>query len=323
MQVAFQLDVMVIGAGVIGLSTAVRLQEDGLNVRVCTSAPLRETTSVVAAALWYPYKAYPEERVLGWGKHTFDILQGLLREPKSGVSMREGIELFREPAPSPWWKDAVQSIRRCEEAELPPGFRDGFAFSAPVVEMPTYLRYLLHRFTAAGGRIEEHAVSSLQEAAQEARVVVNCAGLGARKLAGDHSMAPIRGQIVRVRNPGLTRFWLDEGNPEGLTYVVPRSEDCVLGGTAEEGNWDTRPDPGVADAIVSRCAALEPRLRDAEVLEHKVGLRPGRPEVRLERGELDDGTPLIHNYGHGGSGVTLSWGCAEQAAGLVRETLES
>jgi D-amino-acid oxidase len=144
--------------------------------------------------------------------------------------------------------------------------------------------------------------------------------LGARGLAGDDSVAPIRGQILRVRNPGLGRFWLDEENPAGLTYVVPRSKDCVLGGTAEEGAWDTRPDPEAA-GILRRCAALEPLLEDAEVLEHGVGLRPGRPEVRLELEGLADGTPLVHNYGHGGSGVTLSWGCAEEAAGLARRAL--
>ena len=107
----------------------------------------------------------------------------------------------------------------------------------------------------------------------------------------------------------------------GVTYIVPRSEDCVLGGTAEEGRWDTEPAPETAASILRRCAALEPRLGEAEVLEHRVGLRPGRPQVRLELQELPDGTPLVHNYGHGGSGVTISWGCAGEAAGLARRAL--
>jgi D-amino-acid oxidase len=126
---------------------------------------------------------------------------------------------------------------------------------------------------------------------------------------------------VRVRNPGLERFLLDEGNPGGVTYVVPRSHDCILGGTAEEGEWDTEPDPEVAAGILRRCVALEPRLEDSEVLEHKAGLRPGRPEIRLEREDVPYGVPRVHNYGHGGSGVTLSWGCAEETLRLVRQTL--
>jgi len=174
---------------------------------------------------------------------------------------------------------------------------------------------------ASGGSIERREVSSVESVAREARAVVNCAGLGARELVGDETMSPIRGQIVRVRNPGLTRFVLDDDNPAGVTYIIPRSEDCVLGGTAEDGAWDTTPNPAVAEAILSRCVALEPRLGGVEVLEHRVGLRPGRPEVRLEIEELSGGSTCVHNYGHGGSGVTLSWGCAEEAVGLVREAL--
>jgi D-amino-acid oxidase len=153
-------------------------------------------------------------------------------------------------------------------------------------------------------------VSSLEEAAATSRVVVNCTGLGARELVGDHQMTPIRGQIVRVRNPGLERCVLDEKNPEGLTYIVPRSDDCILGGTAEEGEWDTEPNPEVATEILRRGVALEERLSGVQVLEHKVGLRPGRPTIRLEAELLSGDGLCVHNYGHGGAGVTLSWGCA-------------
>jgi D-amino-acid oxidase len=236
--------------------------------------------------------------------------------------MREGLELWRKPVPDPWWASAVpRRVRRCAEDELPPGYRDGHAFVAPVAEMPVYLDYLLRRFIRAGGSIEHCTVSSLDEAG-DGRVVVNCAGLGARELVGDASMEPIRGQILRVRNPGVERFMLDEENPEGITYIVPRSEDCILGGTAEEGEWDTEPDPEIAASILKRCAALEPRLAGAEVLEHKAGLRLGRPEIRLEREDAPSGPPRVHNYGHGGSGITLSWGCAEETLRIVSQVLE-
>lgn len=315
------MDVAVIGAGVMGLSTAVLLREAGYDARVLAAAPPPETTSAVAAAIWYPYKAFPENRIIGWGKRAFDVFEGLSRNPETGVLMRDGVELHLAPAPEPFWASAVPGVRRCEPDELPPGRRDGHAFTVPVIEMPAYLRYLVRRLEVSGGSIERRMVSSVAYVAREARAVVNCAGLGARELVGDESTNPIRGQIVRVRNPGLRRFVLDEDNPAGVTYVVPRSEDCILGGTAEDGAWDTTPNPTVAKAILSRCAELEPRLSGMEVLEHRVGLRPGRPEVRLEIEELSGGTFCVHNYGHGGSGVTLSWGCAEEAVGLVREAL--
>jgi D-amino-acid oxidase len=201
--------------------------------------------------------------------------------------------------------------------ELPPGYASGHRVTLPRIEMPVYLAWLEGRFLAGGGALEPRALRSLDEALAASPLVVNCSGLGARELAGDPSMHPIRGQVVRVENPGIERFWLDESEGE-VTYVIPRTRDVVLGGTAEEGARELAPDPEVARRIVERCAALEPRLAGARVLGHAVGLRPGRPAVRLERQLLAGGARCIHNYGHGGSGVTISWGCADEVVALAR-----
>jgi D-amino-acid oxidase len=302
---------------VIGLTAAICLREAGVGARIVASRLPEATTSSVAAAIWYPYKAYPEDNVLSWGGRTYEVFERLSGIPESGVLMREGVEIWRERVPVPWWAGAVPHVRRCDEDELPPGYTDGHAFVAPVVEMPVYLEYLMNRFAVAGGSVERRTLSSLDEV--DARVVVNCAGLGARDLVGDRTMQPIRGQVVRVRNPGLERFILDEDDPEGVTYIIPRSEDCILGGTADECEWDLEPDPETASGILGRCTRLEPRLTDAEIQEHKVGLRPGRPAIRLELEKDPDGVTRIHNYGHGGSGITLSWGCAEETLRLVQE----
>lgn len=313
-------DAVVVGCGVIGLTAAISLREAGLDARIVTAELPEATTSSVAAAIWYPYKAYPEDRVLAWGRKTYEVFEELSNLPESGVLLRDGVEIWHRPAPDPWWADAVPDVRRIHEDELPPGYSTGHAFVAPVVEMPVYLSYLMDRFAASGGTVQQRTLSSLDEVSAEAQVIVNCVGLGARDLVGDTSMQPIRGQIVRVRNPGLERFVLDEDNPGGDTYIVPRSHDCILGGTADEGEWDIEPDPKTAEDILRRCSRIEPRLSEAEILEHKVGLRPGRPAVRLEREDGPNNTPLIHNYGHGGSGITLSWGCAEE---LVSTTLHA
>jgi D-amino-acid oxidase len=312
-----RMDVLVIGCGVIGLSTAIRLQEAGVNVQIWTADLPQDSTSSVAAATWYPYKAYPEDKVLGWSSRSYEVFEDLARDPESGVHVREGVQLWHKAIPAPWWGSAVANLRQCTEHELPAGYRDGYVFPQPVIEMPVYLSYLLERFTASGGRVKKFVVNSLEEVAEESRMIINCAGLGARKLVSDDLMSPIRGQIVRVRNPGLKRPVLDEENPKGLTYIVPRSDDCVLGGTAEE-SWSIEPDPRIAAEILRRCTVLEPRLAEAEILEHKVGLRPSRSAVRLEREELTDDSLCVHNYGHGGAGVTLSWGCADETVELVR-----
>lgn len=310
-------DALVIGAGVIGLSAAIRLQEAGMRVRVWTAAPPAETTSSVAAALWYPYLAYPAERVAAWGQRTFAELVRLCDEPGTGVHMVPGFELRRSRAPDPSWGGGVPGLRRIPPAELPAGYADGLAVTVPVARMGTYLGYLAERFAAGGGRLELRAVRVLARAAHSAPLVVNCAGLGARALAGDDTVVPVRGQIVRVENPGVERFWLDDERPEGLTYIVPRGDDCILGGTADAGEWSTTPDPDAARGIIRRCVELEPRLAGARILEHRVGLRPGRPSVRLEAAELPRGARVIHCYGHGGAGITLSWGCAEEVAEIA------
>lgn len=311
-------DAVVVGAGVSGLSTAIVLAEAGLAVRVVARELPLETTSSVAAAVWYPYRAYPEELVLGWGRRTLTAFAELARVDAAGVRPAQVKELFPGPVADPWWAAAVPTIRRCSSAELPNGYQDGFVFTSPVVEMPIYLRYLTDRLATAGGRLEQRAIRSLEEVAATARVVVNCTGLGAGELASDSTLVPVRGQVVTVPNPGLEQVVVAD-TPERLTYIVPRSTDVVLGGTAEEGATDLRPDAATAAAIMRRCVELEPGLAGARVLAHKVGLRPARPAVRLEAGVLADGTPCVHNYGHGGAGVTLSWGCAEAAAALTRQ----
>ncbi len=315
------MDVAVVGCGVIGLTTAVRLQEAGLTVRIVARDLPLETTSNVAAAIWYPYRAYPQDRVLDWGAQTFDVFEELAASQSTGIRMREVKELFRTGEPDPWWMHAVRQIRHCDATELPAGFVDGFVFTTPVVEMPIYLTYLMRRFQAGGGVIEQRDVGVLADVASDERVIVHCAGVGAKGLAPDSSVTPIRGQVVCVHNPGIDQVLLDEGNPDGITYIVPRSADCILGGTAEVGADGLEPDPEIARGILHRCSRLEPRLRGARVLSHKVGLRPGRPSIRLETAELPDARPCIHNYGHGGAGVTLSWGCADEVVRLVRTVL--
>jgi D-amino-acid oxidase len=212
----------------------------------------------------------------------------------------------------------VPGFRRAAAGELPEGYQDGYVFEAPVIEMPIYLGYLMRRFESLGGQIVTRALASVDEAFAHCDRVVDCAGLGARELVGDRALTPIRGQVVRVAQVGIGRFWLDDYGPHGITYIIPRTNDCILGGTAEEGSEDLAPDAATAAAIVARCVALEPRLRDAAILEHKVGLRPGRPTVRLEAEHWAPGKLLIHNYGHGGAGVTLSWGCAAEVVGLLQ-----
>jgi D-amino-acid oxidase len=305
---------IVVGAGVIGLSCAVRLAESGHQVDVVARDLPLETTSSVAAALWYPYRAYPFERVTRWAEASYvEFVRIAESSPKAGVSVVPGTEVLRRPTADPWWRDAVPRLDRV--TALPAGYLDGWTFTAPVIEMPVYLAWLRQRLEALGGSVTRMALTALPDGASGA-VVVNACGLAGRSLADDPSLEPVRGQVVYVEQFGLDQWWLC---PEGPTYVVPRARDVVVGGTDEEGSWDRRPDPAVAEGILDRAARLVPDVAGARVLGHRVGLRPARPSVRLEEERRADGARVVHCYGHGGAGVTLSWGCADEVLALVEE----
>jgi D-amino-acid oxidase len=235
--------------------------------------------------------------------------------------MLESLALYRRPPEHEPWMDAVGALRPATAEELPPGYAHGLRYAVPLVEMPAHLPWLAGLVEELGGSLRRQQVQSLDELCRPGvDVLVNCSGLAARRLAGDRSVVPVRGQIVRVTNPGLTLSVRDEEHPLGRAYVHPRTADCILGGTLDVGRWDTEPDPAIAESILRRCRDLVPGLAAAEVLEHKVGLRPGRPEVRLEESEpAPSGTRVVHDYGHGGAGITLGWGCAADVARLVLE----
>ena len=325
------MTVTVVGAGVVGLTCAVRLAEAGHRVRVIARERPEETTSAVAAALWFPYRAEPPERVDAWAARTYRELAKLAAgEPESGVVMRELVTVEREEKPEPTWRDTVEGFRRLRAGEVPAGYHGGWRAVVPVAETPRYLPWLVARLARAGGVVEvvPAGVPSLAAAGAGAELVVNCSGLGARSLAGDDSLLPVRGQVALVENPGLDRSWLDEDDPAGPTYVVPRRDDCVLGGTADVGAESMEPDPAVTASILARATRLVPALAGARLLGVRVGLRPGRPAVRLELEPPRTATAaagalpaVIHCYGHGGAGHTLAWGCADEVLALSRQVL--
>jgi D-amino-acid oxidase len=327
-------DVLVVGAGVSGLTTAICLAESGVRALIRAATPPGGTTSSVAGAIWGPHLVEESDRVDQWGRETLAVLRDLAADPAAAVRTLSGVYGTRgvpaqagppegAPAAPPHWMSDL-GVFPCPAGDLPTGFASGWRYSAPVLHMPTYLGYLLARFDAAGGRLEAGTVGSLSAAGADhgARAVVNCTGTGARALLPDPALKPFRGQVVIAENPGLNEFFI--GLPDDtseLVYLFPHGDTMVLGGTEVGNDWNTEPVPAVADRILRDCAAIEPRVDGVRVLGHRVGLRPFRPQVRLEAEPPGPGPLVVHNYGHGGAGVTLSWGCAREAAGLAAQAL--
>ncbi|MEU4266535.1 FAD-dependent oxidoreductase [Streptomyces sp. NPDC026092] len=313
-------DVIVVGGGVIGLTTALTLAERGLRVRVWSRDPAPETTSAVAGALWWPYRIEPAAEVGGWSLESLRVYEKLGAEPAAtGVRLVPGVHAEVNLADLGDWAREVSGLRQLAAPEVPGPHGVGLAAVLPLIDMPVHLAWLRGRLEAAGGVVERRTVTGFAEAARSARVVVNCAGLGARELVPDAGLRPVRGQLVLVENPGVEEwFTAADAAADKTTYFFPQPGRLILGGTAEEGDESLEPDPATAAAIVARCALIRPEIAGARVVGHRVGLRPARAGgVRLDTEPLPSGGRLVHNYGHGGAGVTVAWGCARRAAELA------
>ena len=308
------MHVTVVGAGVSGLTTAAALVEAGWSVDIVARERHPDTVSVVAAAIWTTTTAEPQVRVRQWALTTRERFATIAADSSSGIAPLMQRE-FERVDPGPLWWESTPFVRRLGDHELPPEYAAGFEIDGFIVEPPIYLDWLTSRLVDQGVTITTNAVTSLEDL--EADVIVNCAGLAARDLVGDDTMFPIRGQVVAVANPGINEGVSDESDADRVAYMYPRSNEVILGGARQIGNEQMVPDDDLTARILSDGARLDPRVSDVEVLDVRVGLRPGRPEVRVEAGVLGDGRPVVHNYGHSGAGFLLSWGCALDVVDLV------
>lgn len=331
-------EITVIGAGVIGLTTALTLQERGHRVRVVGAATGAGITSSVAGAIWFPFWAEPREKVSKWATVARRWLVELARrEPGAGVDVLGMLELD-DRAVTPWWGEEIEDLELVEAAKagdaarLWNGAAYAWRFTAPRVDPRFHMKWLASKLERP---VEVGMVESLGACFEGGErgggergvggrgpdVVVNCTGLGARALCGDGKIRPLFGQVVVASPQGfdLDRAMADERDPKSVFYVIPRRDEVIIGGCTAEWTGEfadgtlPRPDPALTEVMLARAAryGVVPR----EVLRVVAGLRPYRDAVRVERDGGD--ARIIHNYGHGGSGYTIARGCAEEVAGMV------
>jgi D-amino-acid oxidase len=298
------MNVAIVGAGVTGLTCAVLFKERGDNVSIFADEIGAQTTSAAAGAIWFPYDCEPRDKVIAWALTTREVLVDLARDPRTGVSLIELRQFCRAgKIDMPDWASSLGAKSS----------GDAFTINVPLTDTTIYLDYLMERF---GGEIKRVHLERLEDVDLAFDLVVNCAGFGAKRLTNDVDLEPHRGQVAIVPKISTNVLVCDD---DPLMYIIPRAHDCLFGGTNELSE-DRHVDLATSQRIVAECSRAL-KIDPPKILAERVGIRPFRKSgVRLERGELGDGRTVIHNYGHGGSGFTLSWGCAKEVVDLATST---
>lgn len=359
-------NVLVIGAGVSGLTTAMCLFDAGFEVTVLAEKSAEFTPSVIAGALWewppavcgYHTDSESLRKSKQWSAASYERFDALAAHPETGIRMMPAVFYFRHRIEegSAEWQKMEETIPHVKGFEHTPdlidqhginrgmGLCDAYSYLSPLIETDVYMEWLRKELVTLGCRFEHRKLSQpLADLEQslcdeyKACAIVNCSGLGSIELAGDLSMQPLRGALIRVLNDGSTMPRIaaahcvandDKVAHPQMIYIVPRGPDhLLLGGFAELGEWDTNISLGnyapIRD-ILQRCHEFLPILKYAVIDESdpvNVGLRPYRKKnVRLER---ESPYRIIHNYGHGGSGFTFSWGCGEETVKLIASMNEA
>jgi D-amino-acid oxidase len=309
--------VAVIGAGVSGLTSALVFAERDYDVSIFAEEIAQSTTSGAAAAIWFPYDAKPADKVIPWALETYQVLLELSHEPRSGVSMIELRQFSRAgKIEIPGWAHSL-GARNLRSDQIASAFNSGFALTVPLMDTTIYLDYLRQRLTNAGGAIQDGVrFEKVRDVDPRFDLLINCAGFGAKALVSDVDLEPHRGQVAIVpRIEGLTCAMVCDDAP--LMYAITRARDCVFGGTNDRSE-NLAVDLKSTARIVAECTRVL-KIKNPPVLAERVGIRPFRKSgVRVERELLRDGRVVIHNYGHGGAGFTLSWGCARQTVSFAQ-----
>ena len=316
--------VTVVGAGVIGLTCAVRLAERGVAVDVLARDLPLETASAVGGGLWLPDTR--DERELGWAAATLAELRSLEGMPgeagsiatAAGVRTAPG-HLLDGPAPAPpAWLEPYSGIPLQPETAPAVGHPAGWRTILPLADPRRYLPWLRERLLAAGGTLTRLALPALPSRG----IVVDATGVAARALAADPRVRPVRTQVVLLENPGLDDWWWDLTAPFS---ALPLGDVVAVEGPGEVDDWNPTSDPDAGRRLAERAGEIVPRLKGARVVGIRVGLRPARTAVRLEAehrpSEEDPDRTGVHCYGHGSRGFTRSWGCAEEVTRLVTAVL--
>jgi len=258
----------VLGCGVSGLSTARLLQQrfpDGTgNVTIYAKNLPPDTTSNVAGAWWYPASAFDKENVTARFTEQFLLACRIshrafqtLVGPEYGVRWVETYELIRHE--ESLQDELLGGAQLYPQTEIHRGAESYFGFpytrqfNSMLIEPHTYLRALMRDFYIAGGKVVVKEFQTREEVARlRENVIFNCTGLGARALFNDEKLSPVRGQLEVL----LPQAEVDYCYLAGGSYMFPRRDGIILGGTWGHDDWNLEPDPKTTSAILEAHAEI-------------------------------------------------------------------
>lgn len=312
-------NIAIIGVGVSGLTTGIELLIQGYNVTIHAQQLNSLVTSNIAAAIWSPFKIEPIQKAEAWSLTSLAKFKQLaLTNPESGIMFKCHSELFSEKVAKPSWMEHLEAITQPDY--IPREYKKfSYSVKIPIIDTTKYMPYLKQWYLSLGGNIIEQSITDIKSLLNDYHIVVNCSGVGAHKLCNDGHVFPIRGHVLAIKKPSNFDDSIVRGN--NLAHIISRTDDCLIGGTVDENIWDTEPKMDTRLQIIAKVKEIYSNLGEVTILKEMVGLRPGRTQVRLEIEPIDSKHAIIHNYGHGGSGFTVSWGCAAEVSMFVREFL--
>ena len=312
--------IAVIGRGVIGLTTAELLLDSGYNVDIISKDDLPNTSSMGAGAYWWPHKAYPPEQVAKWSAFSYNRYRDIAKIPDSGIKMHTHFRYCVKDDETRYALELTDKWSMIDQDDVDVKITEAFQCIVPLIDVPVYMPWLRSNIQKKGAEFKVIELASISDVPADYDVIINCSGLGAKTLVNDPTVFPIRGQIVRLERPEhINNSYRVVHEPPGLTLILPRSGDLLLGGTTSDSDFNTDPSDDDTQEIINRCSRVLPELKNLKVLGSQAALRPGRETVRLESEVLDNGKVLIHNYGHGGSGYTIGYGCADDVLQIVNK----
>jgi D-amino-acid oxidase len=340
--------VAVVGGGVVGLTCANELAK-AFDVRVVADKFGVETDSINATAIWHVYLVPETTQVLKWAERTLARFLEIGKDhATAAIELVEGVELFRRGIGTrPSWAHIPPIFEFLSEGDLKKynQLDDefltekekvsllenpvlwGYRIQAPAVSMDRYLAWLEKTARDAHVAFVRRRLVSLNELASDCDAIVNCSGFGARELVGDTNFVVYKGQYFILKgDASAPRDYVgDDDHPGGMAYMIPRCGEVLIGGCAEQG-VENRDLTLSFEDVIRRAGLYVPWLRTRKPSDQArapvVGIRPSRENgVRLEIDRTSYGVPVIHNYGHGGSGFSLSWGCAESVASLLADEM--